>query len=96
MGLALSNSILDFFNFAKPLSNAIFTVHMMFDRPLSRRLDRCDRVIQNESSDPNGGNMCSFSAFLTRKSALIYKRGLRQRVVSLSLDCNGVFAIKAY
>ena len=30
-------------------------------RPLSRRLDRCDRVIHNESGDPNGGNMCSFS-----------------------------------
>ena len=30
-------------------------------RPLSRHLDRCDRVIQNESNDPNGGNMCSFS-----------------------------------
>ena len=28
---------------------------------LSRRLDRCDRVIQKESGDPNGGNMCSFS-----------------------------------
>ena len=25
--------------------------------PLSRRLDRWDRVTQNESSDPNGGNM---------------------------------------
>ena len=31
-------------------------------RPLSRRLDRCDRTIQNESSYPNGGNMCLFSA----------------------------------
>ena len=31
--------------------------------------------------------------FLTRKSALIYRRGLRQRVASLTLDCNGVFAI---
>ena len=30
-------------------------------RPLSRRLDRCDRVIHNESGDPNGGSMCSFS-----------------------------------
>ena len=30
-------------------------------RPLSRRLDRCDRVIQKESGDPNGGNMCSVS-----------------------------------
>ena len=34
--------------------------------------------------------------FLTRKSALIYRRGLRQRVASLTLDCNGVLAIKAY
>ena len=54
--------------------------------------------------------MCSFSGatgtcheyvtmritFLTRKSALIYRRGLRQRVASLTLDCNGVFAIRAY
>ena len=30
-------------------------------RPLSRRLDRCDRVIQKESGDQNGGNMYSFS-----------------------------------
>ena len=34
--------------------------------------------------------------FLTHKSALIYRRGLRQRVASLTLDCNGVFAISAY
>ena len=34
--------------------------------------------------------------FLTRKSALIYRRGLRQRLASLTLDCNGVFAIRAY
>ena len=33
--------------------------------------------------------------FLTRISALIYRRGLRQRVASLTLDCNGVFAIRA-
>ena len=42
--------------------------------------------------------MCPFSrheyvtmhiTFLTRKSALIYRRGLRQRVASLTLDCNG-------
>ena len=78
-------------------------------RPLSRRLDRCDRVIHNESGEPNGGNMCSFSGrrvrrvyvtmqitFLTRKSALIYRRGLRQRVASLTLNCNGDFAIRAY
>ena len=34
---------------------------LFYYRPLSRRLDRCDRVIHNESGDPNGGNMCSFS-----------------------------------
>ena len=33
--------------------------------------------------------------FLARKSALIYRRGLRQRVASLTLDFNGVFAIRA-
>ena len=32
--------------------------------------------------------------FLTRKSALIYR--LRQRVASLTLICNGDFAIRAY
>ena len=53
--------------------------------------------------------MCSFSwatgtsryvtmqiTFLARKSALIYRRGLRQRVASLTIDCNGVYAIRAY
>ena len=42
----------------------VFRAGCSFDdcnRPLSRRLDRCDRVIHNESGDPNGGNMCSFS-----------------------------------
>ena len=34
--------------------------------------------------------------FLARKFALIYRRGLRQRVASLTIDCNGVFAIRAY
>ena len=34
--------------------------------------------------------------FLARKSALIYRRGLRQRVASLTIDCNGVFVIRAY
>ena len=27
------------------------------NRPLSRRLDRCDRVIQDESGDSNGGSV---------------------------------------
>ena len=30
------------------------------------------------------------------KSALIYRRGLRQRVASLTLNCNGDFALRAY
>ena len=76
------------------------------NRPLSRLLDRCDRGLQNESRDPNGGNNVFVSSgyvyitipitFLTRKSALIYRRGLHQRGASLTIDCNGVFAIKGY
>ena len=75
-------------------------------RPLSRRLDRCDRVIQNESRDPFGGNVYYVTmqiTFLTRK----FRNGERnfhcdvvhiatKWVASLTLDCNGVFAIKAY
>ena len=75
-------------------------------RPLSRRLDRCDRVIQNESRDPFGGNEYYVTmqiTFLTRK----FRNGERnfhcdvvhittKWVSSLTLDCNGVFAIKAY
>ena len=53
--------------------------------------------------------MCSFSGatctsrdvtmqitFRTRKSVLTYRRDLRQRVASLTLNCNGVLAIRAY
>ena len=36
---------------------------------LSRRLDRCDRMIQNESSDPNGGTVCLLSAVTLRHNA---------------------------
>ena len=75
-------------------------------RPLSRCLDRCDRVIQNESRDPFGGNVYYVTmqmTFLTRK----FRNGERNLhcdvvhittkwVSSLTLDCNGVFAIKAY
>ena len=75
-------------------------------RPLSRRLDRCDRVIQNESRDPFGGNVYYVTmqiTFITRK----FRNGERNLhcdvvhittkwVSSLTLDCNGVFAIKAY
>ena len=37
------------------ISNSPITVH--YNRPLSRRLDRCDRVIQDEVGDSNGGNV---------------------------------------
>ena len=71
------------------------------NNPLSRRLDRCDRTIQNESRDPNYVTMQI--TFLTRKFRNV-KRNLHCDVVhittvwvsSLTLDCNGVFAIKAY
>ena len=76
------------------------------NRPLSRRLDRCDRVIQNESRDPFGGNVYYVTiqiTFLTRKFRN-RERNLHCDVVHmtpkwvfrLTLDCNGVFAIKAY
>ncbi len=75
-------------------------------RPLSRRLDRCDRVIQNESRDPFGGNVYYVTmqiTFLTRKFRNA-ERNLHCDVVhittvwvsSLALDCNGVFAINTY
>ena len=43
-----------------------------FNRPLSRRLDRCDRVIQNESRDPFGGKVYYVTmqiTFLTRANS---------------------------
>ena len=75
-------------------------------RPLSRRLDCCDRVIHNESRDPFGGNVYYVTmqiTFPTRK----FRNGKRnfhcdvvhittKWVSSLTPDCNGVFAIKAY
>ena len=75
-------------------------------RPLSRRLDRCDRVIQNESRDSFGGNVYYVImqiTFLTRKFRN-RERNLHCDVVhittkwvsSLTLDCNGVFVIKVY
>ena len=75
-------------------------------RPLSRRLDRCDRVIQNESRYPFGGNVYYVTmqvTFITRKFRN-EERNLHCDVVhittkwvcSLTLGCNGVFAIKAY
>ena len=67
---------------------------------------RCDGMIQNESRDPNGGNVYYVTmqiTFLSRK----FRNGERNLhchvvhittvwVSSLTLDCNGVFAIKAY
>ena len=87
-------------------SSFIYSLFYVYHRPLSRRLDRCDRVIQNESRDPFGGNVYYVtmqSTFLTRK----FRNGERNLhcdvvhittkwVSSLTLDCNGVFAIKAY
>ena len=67
---------------AMDLSNVLFLVlnpinsyryasfYRPANRPLSRRLDRCGRVIQNESRDPFGGNVYYVTmqiTFLTRK-----------------------------
>ena len=84
----------------------LFMATCLRHRPLSRRLDRCDRMIQNESRDPFGGNVYYVTmqiTFLTRK----FRNGERNLhcdvvnittkwVSGLTLDCNGVFAIKAY
>ena len=93
--------------YACRVCNALWqTVQLGVHRPLSRRLDRCDRVIQNESRDPFGGNVYYVTmqiTFVTRK----FRNGERNLhcdvvhittkwVSSLTLDCNGVFAIKAY
>ena len=75
-------------------------------RPLSRRLDRCDRVIQDEADDSNGGNVYYVTmriTFVTRKFGNVERNShcdvlhiTPVRVARLVLDCNGVFAIKAY
>ena len=44
------------FTYYAPCNTAIY-IYIYIYRPLSRRLDRCDRVIQNESRDPFGGNV---------------------------------------
>ena len=82
------------------------TDSLEFYRPLSRHLDRCDRVIQNESRDPFGGNVYYVTMQITFLTCKIRngERHLHCDVVhittkwvsSLTLDCNGVFAIKAY
>ena len=89
-----------------PLFAKAVAVYLKRIRPLSRRLDRCDRVIQNESRDPFGGNVYNVTMQIT-----FFKRQFRNGgrnlhcdivhittkwVSSLTLDCNGVFAIKAY
>ena len=37
--------------------DSLFMFLVRCHRPLSRRLDRCDRVIQDEPGDSNGGNV---------------------------------------
>ena len=66
------------------------------NRPLSRRLNRCDRMVQNESRDSNGGNVRLFSVAMctsqcklcllranARLSALLYT--VRESLASLSI-----------
>ena len=91
---------------ANTVGHNVRMMHLKSHRPLSRRMDRCDRVTQNESRDPFGGNVYHVTmqiAFLTRKFRN-RERNLHCDIVhittkwvsSLTPDCNGVFAIKAY
>ena len=111
-GPATRNDIVDDFVTMRALDAIFATLKAIVDdryvwhRPLSRRLDRCDRVIQNESRNPFGGNVYYVTmqiTFLTRK----FRNGERNLhcdvvhittkwVFRLTLDCSGVFAIKAY
>ena len=54
------NRLIIFIHYCYKSLNPIFWMKLC--RPLLRHLDRCDRMIQNESRDPNSGNMCLFSA----------------------------------
>ena len=76
------------------------------NKPLSRRLDCRDRTIQSEPSETKGGNMYYVTmqiTFLTRKFRNV-EHNLHCDVLhittvwvfSLTLDCNGVFVIKAH
>ena len=54
-----------------------------------RRLDRCDRMIQNESSDPNGGTVCLSSARRVRSYRRAFARKATvtpDRKISVSYD----------
>ena len=83
-----------------------YVIYFYYNRPLSRRPGRRDRMIQNESGDSNGGNVYYVTmqiSFLTLKFRNV-KQNLHcdlvhittKWVFCLTLDCNGVFAIKAY
>ena len=50
-------------------------------RPLSRHLDRCGRVIQNESGDSNGGNVW----YVTMQITLVTRKF---RNVERNLHCD--------
>ena len=79
---------------------------VLCNSPLSRRLGRCDCIIQNQSRDPNGGNVYYVTMQITLLNGKFrnVERNLHCDVVhittvwvsSLALDCNVVFAIKDY
>ena len=66
-----------------------------YNRPLSRRLDRCDRVIQDESPIMCKTSQCEFGN-VERNSHCDVLHFTPVRVARLFLGCNGVFAINAY
>ena len=87
----------------KPTWDKSGAVHMGPNRPLLRRLDRCDLVVQSEAKYPFSGNVYYVTmqiTYFTRKFRNL-QRNLHCDVVHiatkwvcrLTLDCNGVFAI---
>ena len=83
-------------------------MHSTTHRPLSRRLDRCDRVIHSEAKDPFGGNVYYITMQMTLFTPkfrnvqlnlhcdVVHITVTTKWAFRLTLDCNGVFAIKAY
>ena len=67
-------------------------------------MNRCDRMTQNESRDSNGGNVRMFTAATSTSQCMLRLLRAHARLsgvytfteYSLTLDSNGVFAIKTY
>ena len=64
------------------IQSSLCTKYIVLYRPLSRRLDRCNRIIQNKSTDQNGVIIRYLRAH-ARLSALLYT--FTESLASLSI-----------